>query len=95
MAAGRNADDVDLAPWVLHDIRRSAATGMAGIGVAPHIIDAILNHISGAKAGVAGIYNLAQYTIEKREALEKWAAHSTGLVSDRPTNIVSLQQAGA
>jgi integrase len=82
-ASGQCADEIEIAPWVLHDIRRTAATGMAGIGIAPHIIEAILNHISGAKAGVAGIYNLAQYTIEKREALERWAAHVASLVADR------------
>src|SRR5262249_30284981 len=43
--------------WVIHDIRRSVATGMADIGVQPHIIEAALNHVSGHKGGVAGIYN--------------------------------------
>jgi integrase len=61
--------------WTLHDLRRTAATGMAGLGVQPHIIEAILNHISGHKGGVAGIYNRAQYADEKREALDRWANH--------------------
>ena len=46
-----------IAPWRLHDLRRTVATGMAEIGIAPHIIEAVLNHVSGAKAGVAGTYN--------------------------------------
>ena len=65
--------------WVLHDLRRTAATGMAEIGIAPHIIEAVLNHISGARAGVAGIYNRANYLPEKKAALARWAAHVDGL----------------
>jgi integrase len=67
--------------WVLHDLRRTAATGMAELGVQPHIVEAVLNHVSGAKAGVAGIYNRAVYADEKRDALELWAAHVQGLVA--------------
>ena len=70
--------------WRLHDLRRTAATGMAEIGIAPHIVEAALNHISGAKAGVAGTYNRAAYAPEKRAALERWAAHVQRLVSDWP-----------
>jgi integrase len=62
-------------PWTLHDLRRTCATGMAELGVSPHIIEAVLNHISGHKAGVAGIYNRARYTDEVRDALERWAEH--------------------
>jgi integrase len=69
-----------LAHWVLHDLRRTAATGMANIGIEPHIIEAILNHISGHKAGVAGIYNRASYDKGKRAALAQWADHVEALV---------------
>jgi integrase len=68
-------------PWVIHDIRRSVATHMAELGVQPHVIEAVLNHVSGHKAGVAGIYNRASYSKEKREALAQWAKHIEGLVS--------------
>jgi integrase len=51
----------EIAPWRIHDIRRTVATGMAEIGVQPHVVRAVLNHISGHKAGVAGIYNRATY----------------------------------
>jgi integrase len=61
-----------MAEWRLHDLRRTAATMMAEIGVLPHIIEAILNHVSGHKSGVAGIYNRARYTDEMREALQMW-----------------------
>jgi len=55
--------------WTVHDLRRSAATGMADIGIQPHIIEAVLNHVSGHKAGVAGIYNRSNYEREVRTAL--------------------------
>jgi integrase len=70
-------------PWVLHDLRRSVATHMAEIGVQPHIIEAVLNHTSGHKAGVAGIYNRASYEREKRQALDLWAQHVMALVEGR------------
>jgi integrase len=64
-----------VAPWRLHDLRRTCATGMAEIGVQPHIIEAVLNHVSGHKSGVAGIYNRAKYEPELRAALQRWADH--------------------
>ena len=62
-------------PWRLHDIRRSVATHMAEIGIFPHVIEACLNHLSGHKAGIAGVYNRATYDDERAKALDKWAAH--------------------
>ena len=62
-----------VAPWRLHDLRRSCATGMAELGVLPHVIEAVLNHVSGHKSGVAGIYNRAKYADEMRSALQRWA----------------------
>ncbi|MBR1296660.1 site-specific integrase [Bradyrhizobium sp. AUGA SZCCT0042] len=76
--------------WRLHDLRRTAATGMAEIGIAPHIVEAALNHISGAKAGVAGVYNRAQYAAEKKAALERWAQHVQGLACGEPSNVVDM-----
>jgi integrase len=62
-------------PWTLHDLRRTFVTHMAEREIAPpHIIEAIVNHISGHKAGVAGTYNRALYAQAKREALEAWSA---------------------
>jgi integrase len=75
--------------WRLHDLRRTAATGMAGIGIAPHVVEACLNHISGAKAGVAGTYNRAAYAPEKRAALERWTVHVEGLVAG---NVIPLRK---
>ena len=91
-AAKQERRNVTIAPWRLHDLRRTAATGMAEIGIAPHIVEACLNHISGHKSGVAGVYNRATYATEKKVALEKWAGHVQRLVSDRPAaNVVTLK----
>ncbi|MFC1456638.1 tyrosine-type recombinase/integrase [Microvirga arabica] len=77
---------VKVRPWRLHDLRRTVATRLGELGVLPHVIEAILNHISGHKAGVAGIYNRATYAKEKREALDRWAAHITALVADHQSS---------
>lgn len=72
----RPAPDDALAPWTLHDLRRTVVTGMNELGVAPHVVEAVVNHVSGrAKAGVAGVYNRAVYAMEKRAALQAWADH--------------------
>jgi integrase len=64
---------------VPHDLRRSCATGMIALGVEPHHVEAVLNHVSGARGGVAGVYNRHAYEAEKRAALERWGAHLSGL----------------
>ena len=78
LLAKRKAADRTTKPlpsWHLHDLRRTAATSMAELGVLPHIIEAVLNHVSGHKAGVAGVYKLALYRDEVRKALQVWADH--------------------
>jgi len=87
--AGRNPAEVKLKPWRLHDLRRTAATGQARIGVQPHVIEATLNHISGpSKASVAGLYNRHSYLDEKSAALTRWAsaAHRKPVAWQRPHN---------
>jgi integrase len=68
-----------MAAWLLRDLRRTMATRMAELGVQPHAVEAVLNHVSGHKAGVAGIYNRALYAAEKRAALTLWCDHVVGL----------------
>ena len=75
--------------WRLHDLRRSAATGMADMGIAPHIIEEILNHVSGAKSGVAGLYNRSKYDHERRRALTAWAQHLN--TRERSENVVNIK----
>lgn len=70
--------------WRLHDLRRTAASGMARSSVPPYVVEKILNHVSGSFAGVAGIYNRYGYDTEKREALEKWGDFLSEMQSKRP-----------
>jgi integrase len=83
--------DAPLAAWTLHDLRRSVATRLGDLGIQPHVIEALLNHISGSKSGVAGIYNRATYTAEKRQAVDIWAAHLDALLAGKPLNVVQLR----
>ena len=73
----------------LHDLRRTAATGMAALGVALPVIEKVLNHISGSFAGIVSVYQKHEYAAEKAEALARWSQHVQGLVTDR-TNVVTL-----
>lgn len=82
-----------LAHWTPHDLRRTAATRMAELGVQPHIVEAVLNHVSGHKAGVAGIYNKATYDKEKREAMNLWAEHLLAVIEGRKAVVVPLKRA--
>ncbi len=82
-------------PWRLHDIRRTVATRMGDLGTLPHVIEAVLNHVSGHRAGVAGVYNRAHYRAEKRRALDRWGDHLISLVSGRTSKIVELPRANS
>jgi integrase len=72
-----------VAAWRTHDLRRTCVTMMAEIGVLPHVIEAVVNHVSGFRSGVAGTYNRASYATERRRALEAWARHLARVVRRR------------
>jgi integrase len=91
-AAKRELDNRSgMTNWTVHDIRRTTATGLANIGIPPHIIEAVLNHQSGHKRGPAGTYNRSVYAAEVKTALERWAAHVEALVAGRADNVVTLR----
>jgi integrase len=81
--------------WRLHDLRRSLATGLQRLGVRLEVTEAVLNHVSGSKAGVVGIYQRHTWIEEKRAALDAWGAHVIALVDGRApqANVVPLQRA--
>ena len=74
----------EMPSWTVHDIRRSVVTGMNEIGILPHIVEAVVNHQSGSRGGVAGTYNHAEHIDEKRRALQQWGEHVTALVHRPP-----------
>jgi integrase len=77
--------------WTFHDLRRTAATGMAGMGIAPHVVEAVLNHKSGTIKGVSAVYNRYSYSAEKRAAIDAWGRQLDALVAGKPaSNIVDL-----
>jgi integrase len=78
--------------WTPHDLRRTAATMMAELGVQPHVIEAVLNHVSGHRAGVAGIYNRASYEREKAVALDLLAEHLTATVKGSKSRVTLLRR---
>jgi integrase len=80
--------------WVAHDLRRTFATHAAEVlKIQPHIIEVVLNHISGFKAGVAGVYNRATYEPEKRMALDRWAEQLLAWVEGHESNVTPLRRA--
>jgi integrase len=79
--------------WILHDLRRTFVTRLNELGIPPHVVEACVNHVSGvAKAGVAGVYNKAEYLPERRAAMERWTTVLQGIVAGKEghSNLVQL-----
>ncbi|MGL4237422.1 MAG: hypothetical protein ACRCSW_15260, partial [Tabrizicola sp.] len=70
-----------VAPWRLHDLRRTLATGFQRLGVRFEVTEAVLNHVGGSRAGVAGIYQRHDWKAEKREALDLWNDHIVSILA--------------
>jgi integrase len=78
--------------WRVHDLRRTAATGLQRLGIRFEVTEAVLNHVSGAKGGIAGVYQRHDWAKEKRAALDAWAAYVERLLEDTDqTNVVRLE----
>jgi integrase len=68
--------------WRLHDLRRTCVSGMARLGIAPHVADKILNHQAGTISGVAAVYQRHEFLAERQEALKRWGTHVARIVSE-------------
>ena len=79
-AKARIDELANIAPWVVHDLRRTTATGLQKLKTPLQVTEAILGHTAGSRAGVVGIYQRHDYADEKRAALEAWGAHIVKLV---------------
>jgi integrase len=87
---------VPILPWCVHDLRRSVATGLQRLGVRLEVTEAVLNHISGSRGGIAGVYQRHDWAVEKRAALDAWAAHVVAIAEQGTPadNVVKLARAG-
>jgi integrase len=82
----------DSTRWTLHDIRRTVATGLQRLGIRFEVTEAVLNHVSGAKGGIAGVYQRHDWKAEKRAALEAWARELNKIVQrSDASNVVALR----
>jgi integrase len=79
--------------WRLHDLRRTAATGLQRLGVRLEVTEQVLNHVSGSRAGIVGVYQRHDFASEKRAALDAWGAHVQAIVEGRAAtdNVVTLR----
>jgi integrase len=82
--------DGKVKPWQLRDLRRTVATRMGDIKIHPHVIEAVLNHHSGYRSGIAGIYNRSPYRDEVKTALTRWSEHVLALVEGRKSKVVAF-----
>src|SRR5262249_23061528 len=82
----------DAPKWVVHDVRRSVASGMARIGVQLPVIEKILAHRKGSFAGVVGIYQRYGFMPEMAAAMQKWADHLDRLVGGKSAKVVKLRR---
>jgi integrase len=81
--------------WRLHDLRRTCVSGMARLGIAPHIADKILNHQSGTISGVAAVYQRHEFLSERQDALNRWGAHVAKIVTEAQLRSKSTLQHAA
>ena len=77
--------------WTLHDLRRTVATNFQRLGVKLEVTEAVLNHVSGSRAGIVGIYQRHDWAAEKRAALDAWARRLDAIVGDAQlSNVVEF-----
>jgi integrase len=82
-----------LAPWVVHDLRRTAASGMQRLGIRVEVIERVLNHVSGSYHGVTGTYQRDPMASDVRDALERWSWHIMAVVEGRAATVVPMKRA--
>lgn len=93
IASGEAGAPVEIPRWTFHDLRRTAATGMARLGIPVRVTEATLNHVSGTAAGIVSVYQRHDYADEKRQALDAWARFVADLVGGKADNVVRIAEA--
>jgi integrase len=90
-AKKRGGDAVEVAPWRIHDLRRTMASGTAKLGVSVAVVEKVLNHVSGTFGGIVGVYQHHDFLPERRHAFNLWADHVTNLITKRESNVVRIK----
>lgn len=93
IAEKESGEPVEIPRWTWHDLRRTAATGMARLGIPVRVTEAVLNHVSGTGGGIVAVYQRHDYADEKRQALEAWARLVAEIAEGKPGNVVRLRGA--
>jgi integrase len=93
LEAGEDPPEEDLPPWRLHDLRRTAATGMAALAFPPHVVERVLNHVSGTQSGLIGVYQRHEYREERKAAIVAWGARIAAILEGEPipSNVTKLR----
>jgi len=95
IASHEAGEAVEIPHWTFHDLRRTAATCMARLGIPVRVTEAVLNHVSGTGGGIVGVYQRHDYADEKRNALDAWARFVGDLVDGTSDNVVRIAEARA
>jgi integrase len=87
MAESNGASQVELVPFVSHDLRRTVRTRLSALQVAEHVAEAVIGH---GRKGLARVYDQHRYETEKREALDRWMMLLRSIIEPPPANVVTL-----
>ena len=90
IASQERGEPVEIPRWTFHDLRRTAATGLAKMGIAVRVTEAVLNHVSGTGGGIVAVYQRHDFADEKRAALDAWARRVAALIEGEAANVVHL-----
>lgn len=92
IAEAETGEAIEIPHWTFHDLRRTAATGMARLGIPVRVTEAVLNHVSGTGGGIVAVYQRHDFADEKRQALEAWARFVQALVEGGADNVVQIRE---